>query len=101
MILKQIIFQSSSETKNCDNRFKLLKVYLKKIFKQASSVLKKLNRLFYWNLKMKYSKVLILTLNSKLDIIWILQLEKGYLKSPHLDRRDHLISGIFYPISDV
>ena len=26
-------------------------------------------------------------------------MKKGYLKSPHLDRRDHLISGIYYPTS--
>ena len=28
-------------------------------------------------------------------------MKKGYLKSPHLDRRDHLISGIYYPTSDI
>jgi len=27
-------------------------------------------------------------------------MKKGYLKSPHIDRRDHLIHGIFYPYSD-
>ena len=26
-------------------------------------------------------------------------MKKGYLKSAHLDRRDHLISGIYYPTS--
>lgn len=28
-------------------------------------------------------------------------MKKGYLKSAHLDRRDHLISGIFYPTSEL
>ncbi len=28
-------------------------------------------------------------------------MKKGYLKSPHLDRRDHLISGIYYPTSQI
>jgi hypothetical protein len=27
-------------------------------------------------------------------------MRKGYLKSPHIDRRDHLISSIFYPKSE-
>ena len=27
-------------------------------------------------------------------------MKKGYLKSPHLDRRDHLISGVYYPASE-
>ena len=28
-------------------------------------------------------------------------MRKGYLKSAHLDRRDHLISGIYYPITKI
>ena len=28
-------------------------------------------------------------------------MKKGYLKSAHLDRRDHLISGIYYPITKI
>ena len=27
-------------------------------------------------------------------------MRKGYLKSSHIDRRDHLIHGILYPCSD-
>ena len=102
---KKIIFQSTSETKKTvmpDS--KLFKNMLKKkIFKQANSVLKKIKPIVLLKFKNEiFKSVNSEFLNSKIRYnMNFAVMKKGYLKSPHLDRRDHLISGIFYPISDV
>ena len=102
---KNVIFQSSSETKKTimpDSKiFKdLLK---KKIFLEVNNNLKKIKPLI---LK-KFKEEILINVNSKFinskikyNMNFAL-MKKGYLKSPHLDRRDHLISGIYYPSTEI
>lgn len=98
-----VIFQSSSETKKTimpdSDIFKgLLK---EKIFKDVNDNLKKIKPIILKKFKNEILKNVNSTFtNSK--IIYNMNfalMKKGYLKSPHLDRRDHLISGIYYPAS--
>tara|TARA_Y100000389_G_scaffold183385_1_gene200816 strand:- start:4336 stop:5121 length:786 start_codon:yes stop_codon:yes gene_type:complete len=101
---KHVIFQSSSETKKTimpDS--KIFKNLLKKnIFKEVNNNLKKIKPIILKkfsdeilkNVDHKFTKSKI-----KYNMNFAL-MKKGYLKSPHLDRRDHLISGIFYPTSE-
>ncbi len=101
----QIIFQSSSETKKTimpDSKiFKnLLKI---KIFKNTNDNLKKIKPIilkkFENEIQKNVSKEFV---KSKIRYNMNFALmKKGYVKSPHLDRRDHLISGIYYPTSEI
>lgn len=100
---EDIIFQSSSETKKTimpDS--KIFKSLLKKkVFRDTNNNLKKIKPVV---LK-KFQSEILKNVNSKFiksKIRYHMNfalMKKGYLKSPHLDRRDHLISGIFYPAS--
>ena len=100
---KDIIFQSSSKTKKTimpDSKiFKSL--MKKKIFRQTNNNLKKIKPVVLKKFKSEILKnVNSKFVNSKIKYHMNFALmKKGYLKSPHLDRRDHLISGIFYPTS--
>ena len=101
----QVMFQSSSETKKTvmpDSKiFKnLLK---KKIFKEVNNNLRKIKPIVL----QKFNSEILRNVNSefintkiKYNMNFAL-MKKGYLKSPHLDRRDHLISGIYYPTSQI
>lgn len=102
---KQVIFQSSSETKKTimpDS--KIFKSLLKKkIFKQTNGLLEKIKP----TILIKFNKEILKNVNTKFvnsKIKYNMNfavMKKGYLKSPHLDRRDHLISGIYYPSSEI
>lgn len=99
-----VIFQSSSETKKTimpDS--KIFKDLLnKRVFKEVNTNLKKIKP----TILKKFREEIIKNVNpkfvkSKIKYNMNFALMKsGYLKSPHLDRRDHLISGIFYPTSE-
>ena len=102
---KQVIFQSSSKTKKTimpDSKiFKSL--IKKKFFKQANNVLEKIKP----TVLKKFNDEIIKNVNTefvnskiKYNMNFAV-MKKGYLKSPHLDRRDHLISGIYYPASEI
>lgn len=101
---KHIIFQSSSETKKTimpDSKiFKdLLK---KKIFTKVNTNLKKIKPIILKKFNdeiLKYVEHNFVKSKIKYNMNFAL-MKKNYLKSPHLDRRDHLISGIFYPTSE-
>ena len=99
-----IIFQSSSKTKKTimpDTKIfkKLLK---KKIFKEVNVSLKKIKPAILKKFSDQIKKnVNFNFVNSKIKYNMNFGLMiKGYLKSAHLDRRDHLISGIYYPTSE-
>ncbi len=101
---KNVIFQSLSKTKKTvmpDSKiFKnLLK---KKIFNQINKNLKKIKPIVLRKFNNQISKhVNPNFINSKIKYNMNFGLMiKGYVKSAHLDRRDHLISGIFYPKSE-
>ena len=101
---KNVIFQSLSKTKKTvmpDSKiFKnLLK---KKIFNQVNKNLKKIKPIVLRKFNNQISKhVNPNFINSKIKYNMNFGLMiKGYVKSAHLDRRDHLISGIFYPKSE-
>ena len=75
----------------------------KKIFKQANNVLEKIKP----TVLKKFNDEIIKNVNTefvnskiKYNMNFAV-MKKGYLKSPHLDRRDHLISGIYYPASEI
>tara|TARA_B100001057_G_scaffold478266_1_gene548473 strand:+ start:1339 stop:2121 length:783 start_codon:yes stop_codon:yes gene_type:complete len=100
---ENVIFQSSSKTKKTvmpDSKiFKELEKI--KIFKEINDNLKRIQPFI---LK-KFKKEIIKNVNPrylrspiKYNMNFAM-MKKGYLKSPHLDRRDHLISGIYYPTS--
>ncbi|MBD1152612.1 hypothetical protein IDH08_04480 [Pelagibacterales bacterium SAG-MED22] len=102
---KQVIFQSLSETKKTvmpDS--KLFRALLKKKnFKKVNNVLKKIKPLILLKFKnqiLKHVNTKFLNTKIKYNMNFAV-MKKGYLKSPHLDRRDHLISGIYYPTSDI
>lgn len=98
-----VIFQSSSKTKKTvmpDSKIfkKLIEI---QIFNEVNSnlkkikktVIKKFNKEITENVNRKF-------INSKIKYnMNFAMMKKGYLKSAHLDRRDHLISGIYYPTS--
>ena len=101
---KNVIFQSSSKTKKTimpDSKIfrDLLK---KKIFKEVNNNLKKIKPIILKKFRSQILKnVNSNFVNSKIRYNMNFALMKrGYLKSAHLDRRDHLISGIFYPTSE-
>ena len=100
---KDCLLQSKSKTKKTilpdSKTFK--KLSKQKIFKDINStfkniqpiLVKKFKKQIEINLKKKYHK-------SKLDYHLSFSLmKKNYIKSPHLDRREHMIHGLFYPTS--
>ena len=99
-----VIFQSLSKTKKTvmpDSKiFKdLLK---KKIFKQVNDNLKKIKPIVLKKFKnqiLEHVSPNYVNSEIKYNMNFGLMV-KGYVKSAHLDRRDHLISGIFYPTSE-
>ena len=100
---KDVIFQSSSETKKTimpDSKvFKdLLKI---RLFKKVNDNLKKIKPIVLKKFKNHIlENVNEEFINSKIKFKMNFALMRsGYLKSAHLDRRDHLISGIYYPTS--
>ncbi len=100
---KNVLFQSTSETKKTimPDSVEFKKLLKKKIFNDVNNVFKKIKPMVlkkfkkeinkYVNSKFKNSKI-------KYNMNFAL-MRKGYLKSAHLDRRDHLISAIYYPTS--
>ena len=99
-----LLFQSSSQTKKSifpsSKQFK--KLNKKKSFKELNLIFKRLQPI----LVKKFAKYIDnhTTVNSKkvkLNYHFSYSvMRKGYLKSSHIDRRDHLIHGILYPYSD-
>ena len=68
----------------CDNILKNIQPY----------ILKKFHSFIMENVHPKY-------LSSKIKYHMSLSfMSKGYLKSPHIDRRDHLIHALYYPVSE-
>ena len=82
---------------------KFLFLLKKKIFKEVNNnfskikpvILKKFKKEILDNVNPKFLQSKI-RYNINLGLM-----RKGYLKSAHLDRRDHLISGIYYPITKI
>ena len=99
-----VFFQSSSETKKIilpeSKIFKNLQN--KKIFKETKNLFSKIKPVIIKKFKKEIDKnVNVKFINSKIKFNMNFALmRKGYLKSPHIDRRDHLISSIFYPKSE-
>ena len=98
-----VIFQSSSKTKKTvmtDSKI-FKKLIKKKIFNEVNNNLKKIRPFII----KKFEKEIIKNVNPKFLKSKIkynmnfAMMKNGYLKSAHLDRRDHLISGIYYPTS--
>ena len=101
---KDVLYQSSSKTKktilpssndykklNNNKNFKNLNLLFKKL---KPIILKKFEKNIQRHVKRKiYSSSL--KYHSSYSVM-----KQGYKKSPHLDRRDHLIHMIFYPYSD-
>lgn len=101
---KYVIFQSSSKTKKTimpdSEIFK--KMLREKTFYEVNSTLQKIKPLILKKFKSEIEKnVSPNFVKSKIEYNMNFALmKKGYLKSAHLDRRDHLISGIYYPKSE-
>ena len=100
---ENVIFQSSSKTKKTvmpDSKiFKELRKI--KMFEEVNNNLKKIQPIILKKFKNEIiNNVNPRYLKSKIKYnMNFAMMKKGYLKSPHLDRRDHLISGIYYPAS--
>lgn len=100
-----VFFQSSSETKKIIlPESKIFKNLLKKkkIFKETNNLFKKIKPIIIKKFKKEIEKnVNVKFIDTKIKFNMNFGLmKKGYLKSPHIDRRDHLISSIFYPKSE-
>jgi len=99
-----LLYQSTSKTKKSifPNSKQFKKLNKKKIFKDLNLLFKKLES----TLIKKFEKEIntFTTINAKkikLNYHFSYSvMKKGYLKSSHIDRRDHLIHGILYPYSD-
>lgn len=103
VVSKNVIFQSSSETKKTIMPDSIIfkKLERNKIFKDVNETFKKIKPSIIKKFKTQIKKnVNSNYLNSKIKYHMNFALmKKGYLKSAHLDRRDHLISAIYYPSS--
>ena len=104
IIDKDIYFQSSSHTKKTllpsSTRYK--KLTKNKTFKNINKLFENLKPLVVKKFKKSISNFVAkkfqntkLTFHSTYSVM-----RKGYMKSAHLDRRDHLIHVLFYPSSD-
>ncbi len=100
----KILYQSKSETKKSllpDSKIykNLMK---KKIFKKLNMTFKEIEPILKNKFASLISKHVVKKFhNSKLDYHMSLSImKKGYLKSAHTDRRDHLIHGLFYVESE-
>ena len=101
----EVLYQSSSKTKISvlpkSKTYK--KLYKKKEFRKIDLLFKKIKPLII----NKFQKHINLYVKKKINSISSLQyhslyavMKKGYMKSPHIDRRDHLVHILFYPSSD-
>lgn len=101
---KKILLQGNSKTKKTimpdTQTFKILNK--DEIFKRCNDVLqkikpvllKKFNNIIEENIHTKY-------LRSKIKYhVSVSLMKKSYSKRPHIDRRDHLIHGLYYPVTD-
>ena len=99
-----ILYQSKSRTKKTilPNSKIYKKLAKKNSFKSIDTLFKKLQPLIVKKFKDQIKKYVKKNFhNSKLKYHSSFSImKKGYKKSPHLDRRDHLIHMIFYPYSD-
>ena len=101
---ENVMFQSTSNTKKTimpDS--KIFKTLMKKqLFKEANLVFKKIKPEFI----KKFKKHIEMHVNyefQKSKIKYHMNfaiMKRGYLKSAHLDRRDHMMSAIYYPDSE-
>ena len=99
-----LLYQSSSKTKKSifpnSNQFKNLNK--KKSFKSLNLLFKNLEKTLVKKFENEINS--FTTVNAKkvkLNYHFSYSvMKKGYLKSSHIDRRDHLIHGILYPYSD-
>jgi hypothetical protein len=100
----QVLFQSSSKTKKTLMPDSLIYKNLnkKKIFNNFNLLFKKLKPVILNKFKKEIKKYVNKDfINSKLNYHSSYSVSKsGYLKSAHIDRRDHLITIIFYVDSD-
>ena len=100
----EVLFQSSSKTKKTilPNSKIYKKLYKEKIFKNFNNdlesikplIIKKFNSFIIKYVNKKYCRSK-LNYHSSYSVM-----KKGYVKSSHIDRRDHLITLIFYSDSD-
>jgi len=101
---EDLLYQSSSKTKKSifpsSKQFKILNK--KEPFKNLNLAFKNLQTILIKKFKkeiINHTKVSLKNIKLSYHFSYSV-MKKGYLKSPHIDRRDHLIHGIFYPCSD-
>ena len=100
----EVLYQSSSKTKKTilpkSKNYK--KLNQNKEFKKINIIFNKLKPIIV----KKFEKYINLYVKKKIPHYLLKYhcsysvMKKGYIKSPHIDRRDHLIHMIFYPYSD-
>jgi len=101
---ENVIFQSTSHTKKTimpdSEIFK--KLIKEKIFYKFYRLMKYLKPTIIKKFKNEIRNYVLKNFqkaNIKCNMNFAI-MKKGYVKSPHLDRRDHLISAIYYPMSE-
>lgn len=101
----EVLYQSSSKTKISvlPKSRTHKKLYKNKEFKKINLLFNKLKP----TIIKKFEKHISLYVKKKINSVNSLKyhslyavMKKGYVKSPHIDRRDHLIHILFYPSSD-
>ena len=100
----EVLYQSSSKTKKTilPNSKNYKKLNQNKEFKKINIIFNKLKPIII----KKFEKYINLYVKKKIPHYLLKYhcsysvMKKGYIKSPHIDRRDHLIHMIFYPYSD-
>ena len=101
---KDIYFQSSSQTKKTllpsSNRYKTLNK--NKNFKKINTIFKSLKPVIISKFKKSIKEHVAKKFhNTKLSYHSTYSvMRRGYVKSAHIDRRDHLLHILFYPSSD-
>lgn len=104
VVEKDIYFQSASQTKKTllpsSSRYK--KLNKNKSFKKINSIFKSLKPVIISKFKRSINEHVSKKFqNSKLSHHSTYSvMRKGYVKSAHIDRRDHLLHILFYPSSD-
>ena len=100
----EVLYQSSSKTKKTilpkSKNYKILNK--NKEFKEINLTFQKLKPVIFDKFKKhidKHLKKKIYSKSLKYHITYSV-MKNGYIKSPHIDRRDHLIHMIFYPSSN-
>lgn len=101
---KDLLYQSTSKTKKSifpnSKQFKILNK--KKLFSDLNLAFKNLQPILIKKFEkeiVNHTKIGLRNIKLSYHFSYSV-MKKGYLKSPHIDRRDHLIHGIFYPYSD-